>query len=169
MSVTSGRHDFDDTFSHGQNAGVERAAAKIKDQHDLVLELVHAVRQGGGGGFVDDPEDIQSSDPAGIPGRLALRVIEVRGHGDYGLSDRLAEVIARVVDELAQHLGGDLLVGVLLAVDLEPSRIVGAGYDIEGDGLELAAHLVVLTADERFVIDGALQFKIACRAASCPC
>jgi hypothetical protein len=28
---------------------------------------------------------------------------------------------------------------------------------------------VVLTADERFVIDGALQFKIACRAASCPC
>jgi len=160
MRVTGGSHHLDDPFADRQDADIERATAKVEDQHRFVLELVHAVRQSCCGGLVDDAEYLQTSYPSRILGRLALRVVEVGGHGDHGLGDPLTEVLACVVDQLAEHLRRNLLGGVLLAMDVKPYGAVGPGHDIEGDGIELAGYLVVLATHEPLRgVDGALRVQ----------
>ena len=117
--VAVGRLDLDDALTDLQQRDVEGAATEVEDQDGLLLlALVQAVGQGRGGGLVDDAQDLQARDLAGLLGGLALCVLEVRGDGDDGLGDRLTEVGLRVALELLQHARADLLGGVLLAVDV---------------------------------------------------
>src|SRR5690606_21927686 len=81
---------------------VEGAAAEVEDEDRLVLLLVETVRQGGGGGLVDDSKHVQAGDLTGLLGRLALRVVEVRGNGDHRVGDLLTQVRLRVLLELLQ-------------------------------------------------------------------
>ena len=104
-------------FQHGH---VEGAAAQVVHPDLLVLLLlVHAVGHGGGGGLVDDALDVQAGDAAGVLGGLALRVGEVGRDGDDRLGDLLAEVGLRVVAQLLQDHRGNLLRGVVFAVDAD--------------------------------------------------
>ena len=106
----------------------------------LLLEPVGERR---GGGLVDDAQDLEAGDLAGLLGGGALRVVEVGGHGDDGLGDGVAEVGLGVALELHQRAGRDLLRGVRLAVDVD--RPVGAHVALDradraigvGDGLAL--------------------------------
>ena len=71
-------------------------------------------------------------DLARVLGRLTLRVGEVGGDGDDRLGDLLAEILFRIVFELGQDHCGDLLRGVLLAVDLHSviaAHLSFYGYD----------------------------------------
>ena len=58
---------------------VERAAAQVVDR-DLAVAflLVEAERERGRRRLVDDALDVEARDAAGVLGRLALRVVEVR-------------------------------------------------------------------------------------------
>ena len=123
---------------------VERAAAEVEHEDGLVAgALVEPVGQGGRRRLVDDAQHLEAGDLAGLLGGGALGVVEVGGHGDDGLGDGVAEVGLGVALQLLQHAGGDLLRGVLLAVDVDrpagahvaldgPDRAVGVG-----DGLAL--------------------------------
>ncbi len=82
MVVAGGRLDLDDALADLEQGDVERAATEVEDQDGLVLALVEAVRERGRGGLVDDAGDVEARDLAGLLGGLALRVVEVRGHGD---------------------------------------------------------------------------------------
>src|ERR687891_356651 len=64
---------------------------EVEDEDRLVGLLVEPVRERGRGRLVDDAQDVESGDLAGVRGRLALRVVEVRGNGDDRVRDRLAE------------------------------------------------------------------------------
>ena len=86
-------------LEHGH---VERAAAEVEDEDRLVGLLVEAVRERGGRRLVDDAEDVEAGDLAGVLRRLALGVVEVRGDGDDGVRDLLAEVRLRVRLELLE-------------------------------------------------------------------
>ena len=127
---------------------VEGAAAEVEDQHGLLALLVEPVGQRGRGRLVDDPQHLEPGDRAGVLGRLALRVVEVRRHGDDRLGDLLAEELAGVVGQLAQDQRGDLLGRVLLAADLEAHGVVRARDDLVGDDLRLLVDLVPLAPDE---------------------
>jgi hypothetical protein len=139
---------FDHAVADVQDAHVEGPAAQVEDQDGLVLLLVQAVGQRGRGGLVDDAEHLEPGDAAGVPGRLALGVVEVGRHGDDGLVDLLAEELRRVLDQLAQDQRGDFLRRVLPALDLEPHRAVGPGNHVERHRVQLAGHLVVAPPDE---------------------
>ena len=72
----------------GQQRHIEGSTSEIEDQHLSGLVLVQAiqtVRQSGGGRLVDDAENIEASNAAGGLGGSALRVVEVRRHGDDSL------------------------------------------------------------------------------------
>eukprot|EP01084_Bolivina_argentea_P109171 195127_1 len=95
MGVTGGGLDLEDASVEGQQGHVEGAATKIEDEDVALLgalNLVEAVGDGGGGGLVDDAEDLHAGDGAGVLGGLALGVVEVGGDGDNGVVDLLAEV-----------------------------------------------------------------------------
>ena len=99
---------LDDALADFEDGDVERAAAEVVDGDGLVLLLVEPVRQRGRRRLVDDAQHFETGDLAGVLGRLALRVVEVRGNGDDGLRDRLPEVVFRGLLELLQHHRGDL-------------------------------------------------------------
>ena len=69
----------------------------------------------------------QAGDAAGVPGGLALGVVEVRGHGDDGLGDLLAEELRRVLGQLAEHERGDFLGGVQSPLTLKRTASSGPG------------------------------------------
>jgi hypothetical protein len=79
LVVAGGRLDLDDAVADLEQRDVEGAAAEVEDQDGLLLlALVEAVGQRGGGRLVDDAQDVQAGDLAGLLGGLALGVGEVR-------------------------------------------------------------------------------------------
>jgi hypothetical protein len=68
-----------DALAELEHGDVERPAAEVEDE-DRVLGafLVEAVREGRGGRLVDDAQDVEAGDLAGVLRRLALCVVEVR-------------------------------------------------------------------------------------------
>jgi hypothetical protein len=78
-AVTGGGLDFEDTFFDCQQRHIESTSTEIEDQ-DVAFAgclLVGTVGDRGGGGLVDDAENIKISDRASILGGLSLRIVEV--------------------------------------------------------------------------------------------
>ncbi len=141
--------DLEDAVAELEHRHVERAAAEVEDENRLVgAFLVEPVRECGRGRLVDDAEDVEAGDLAGVLRRLALRVVEVRGHGDDRVGDRVAEECLRVGLQLLQDHRADLRRRVVLAVDLHADVVVRALDDLVGDDLHLLRDLVVLPAHE---------------------
>ena len=77
VSITSGGLDFEDTLD-GQEGNIESSSSEIVDNDaGFTAFLVETVCDSCGGGFIDDTENLETSDRAGILGRLTLRVVEV--------------------------------------------------------------------------------------------
>ena len=150
--VARGRLDLEDAVADLQHRHVERAAAEVEDEDRLVGVLVEAVGQRGGRRLVDDALDVEAGDLAGVLGRLALVVVEVRGDRDDGAVDGLAEVGLGVGLELGEDHRADLRRAVLLAAGVDARVAVGAGDDLVGDDRLLLAHLGLLAAHE--ALDG---------------
>ena len=127
-----------------QQGHIEGAAAEVEDQDALVfLALLKTVGQRGRGRLVDDAQDVQACDLAGVLGGLTLGVVEVCRAGDDGIGDGLAEVRLGVPLQLHQDLRGDLLRRPLLAVDLDGP--VGAHVTLHGaDGAIDVGHGLTL-------------------------
>ena len=146
--VTRGRLDLEHAVADLEHGHVERAAAEVEDEDRLVGLLVEAVGERRGGRLVDDPLDVEAGDLAGVLGRLALVVVEVRRHGDDGAVDGLAEVGLGVGLELLQDHRADLGRRVLLAAGVHARVAAGAGDDLVRDDRLLLAHLGLFTAHE---------------------
>ena len=134
---------------------VEGAAAQV-EHGDLGVAalLVHAVGEGGGGGFVDDALDVEASDAASVLGGLALGVVEVGRHGDDGFGHVLAQEFLRGLLHLLQDFGGDLRRRELLVIAFDPGVAVGGFDDLVGHHVDVALHHVVLVATADEPLDG---------------
>ena len=91
VAVAAGRAHLDHAVADVEQRDVEGAAAEVEDQHGLLALLVEPVGERGRGRLVDDPQHLEPGDLPGVLGRLALGVVEVRGHGDDRLGHALAE------------------------------------------------------------------------------
>ena len=106
MRVAVGGQDFEDPVLDAENGDVEGAAAQVVDGDQALGELLQAIGERGRRGLVDDPQRLEPRDARGVLGRLALRIVEVCGHGDDRLLDLLAEVVfGRLLQLLEDHRG----------------------------------------------------------------
>src|SRR6201996_7839763 len=81
VRVAVGGDDLEDAFVELEDGDIEGAAAEVVDRDEAVFLFVQAVGKGGGGGLVDEAEDFEAGDAAGVLGSLALGVVEVGGDG----------------------------------------------------------------------------------------
>ena len=153
VRVAVGRDDLDHVLRDLEDRDVEGAASEVVDRDDLLLggaglALAEAVREGGGGRLVDDALDLEAGDTAGVLGGLALGVVEVRGHRDDGLGDRLVEVVLGSLLQLHQHAGADLGRRVHLAADADLGVTVGRAHDLVGHAGDFSLQVIVGHAHE---------------------
>ena len=148
MRVAVGRLHLDDAFADLENRDVERAAAEVVDGDRFVLLLVEPVGQRRRGRLVDDAQDVEPGDLAGVLRRLPLRVVEVRRHGDDRVGHLLAEVVLGCGLQLLKHHRGDLGRRILLAAHLDPRIAVVSLHDRVRHARDLLRDLAVLAAHE---------------------
>ena len=164
VSITGSGLDLEDTVLNGEEGDIEGTTTEIEDENVLLaLLLVETVGNSGGGGLVDDTEDVEASDGSGILGSLSLRIVEVSGDGDDGVLDFLADVGLGDLLHLGEDHGGDFLSGegllLTLVGDLDGRLVVVAGVKLEGPVLHIAldGRIAELTTNQTLgVEDGVL-------------
>ena len=154
VGVAVGGDDLEDALVQLEDGDVEGAAAEVVDGDDSVVLAVEAVGERGGGGLVDEAQDFEAGDAAGVFGGLALRVVEVGGDGDDGLGDGRAEVALGVALELAEDEGGDLRRRVFALADVKAEDFAGLDVFGEMEGEELQLFLNVFKAAAHEALGG---------------
>jgi hypothetical protein len=125
MGVTGSSLDLEDTVVDSQDGDIESTTTEIVDD-DLafLVGLVQTVGEGGGGGLVDDTENVETGDGTSVLGGGTLGVVEVGGDGDDGVGDLLTEVGLGDFLHLAQNHGADLLGGESLLTTANTMSVV---------------------------------------------
>lgn len=78
MSITGGSQNLEDTVIDRQKGNIEGTTTKVVDDDlGFTALLVKTVGDGSSGGLVDDTENLETSDGAGVLGSLTLGVVEV--------------------------------------------------------------------------------------------
>ena len=119
MRIAAGREHLEDTVADFHQGHVERAAAEVVNQDLVAVALIKAVSQRRRGRLVDDTLDVQTRNAAGVLGRLALRIREVRRHGDDRFGNGLAQIALRIRLQLLQDHRADHRGRVGFAVDVD--------------------------------------------------
>src|SRR6266478_963173 len=122
------------TISRGnqfENGNVERAAAEIIDGYFATLLFVEAVGESGGGRLVDEAENFETGDFAGVFGGLALGVVEIGRDGDYSAVHRFAEMRFGPVFELAKDERGDFRRREHLVAEHHADHVLARRIDAE--------------------------------------
>ena len=147
--VARGRLDLEHALAELEHGHVERAAAEVEDEDGLIgAVLVEPVGERRGGRLVDDAQDVEAGDLAGVLGGLPLRVVEVRRHRDHGVGHGLAEIRLGVGLELLQDHRRELRRCQLLVARLDAHVVVGPCDDVVGHHRHLLGHLGLLAAHE---------------------
>jgi len=161
VSVSVRRPDLEDSILDGEEGNIESAATEVEDQNvplGIILP-VKAISDCGRGRLIDDAEDVEAGDGAGILRRLALRIVEVSRDRHNGGLDRLAEVAFGDLLHLRQDHGADLFglefLRLALVLDGDHRLVVGASLDLEGPQLDVVLHDLVgeLAANEPLCVE----------------
>ena len=122
--------------------------------------FIEAIGERRGRGLVDQAQNFEASDAAGIFCGLALRVVEVRGHGDDGLGNLCSEEAFGVAFELAENESRNFrrrecLFAKSDAQDFTGLQVLG---QTEGEELQLFMNVVNPASHEALDrVDGALR------------
>merc|ERR1719486_1555172 len=158
VRVAVRRHNLEDPVVDREQRHVECAAAEVVDEDVLLRLLVETVRDGRGGRLVDNPKDLKAGDRSGVLRRLALRVVEVRRHGDDGVLHLLAKVVLSRLLHLGEHHRRDVFRHELLRLALHlhrDHRLAALVDNVEREELLVALHrlLIVLAADQALHVE----------------
>ncbi len=119
QTVVSGcGKNFGNAVAHFNNGNVESTAAKVVNHNGLILFLVNTVGKSRSRRLVDDTSYGKTRDLSRVLCGLPLSVGEVSGNCDNSFCNGVMEISLRVRFKLLEDHCGDLLRGVLLAVNV---------------------------------------------------
>lgn len=156
VSVTGSGNDLENSIIDSEDGDVESTASQVEDENvGLVCLAVEAVSDGSGSGLIEDSDDVEACDGAGVLSGLTLGVVKVGGNCDDGVDNLLAEVSLGDVLHLGEDHGTDFLRGKYLALAALFDLDVRLGFPV--DDFEGQEFFVVLdglvgefAADETF-------------------
>ncbi len=166
--VAVGRLHFEQAVVDFQDGHVEGTAAKVIDRDGLGVVLVQTIGQRRRGRFVDDPQNFQAGDLAGVLGGLTLGVVEVGRNGDDRLGHFLAQIGLGGFFHLLQGEGRDLRGRVFLTFHFDPCVAVATVNDLVRNNLLvlLDRRIVSATTDQAFHSENGV-FRVGDRLAFC--
>ena len=93
VGITSGSFDFEHSFVDGKERNIESSSSQIEDKNVLftMALLVKTISDSSSSRFVDDPENIQTSNWSSILCGLPLVIVEISGDSDDCIFAVLAE------------------------------------------------------------------------------
>ena len=149
MRVAIRCQDFEVAIARDlEHRDIECAATEVVDDHLLFLLFVKTVRKRGCGRLIDDTNDFETGNFSGFLRRLALVVIEVRGHSDDCLAHSLTEVRLGVFLQFHEHLGAHFLRKHILAICHNRRAAFLACFDIKRHVVGIFLYLVETVSDE---------------------
>jgi hypothetical protein len=154
MRVAVGGDDFENAVMQLEDGNVEGAAAEVVDRDDAVLFLVEAVGERRGGWFVDQAQDFEAGDAAGVFCGLTLCVVEIRRNGDDRFRDRAAEETLGAAFELAKNERGNFWRSERLVAEFDSEHFSGLHVFGEAEGEEFQFFLNVFDAASHEAFDG---------------
>jgi hypothetical protein len=150
VGVTVGGLDLEHTLLDLQNGDIESTTTQIIDGDNTVGLLLQTIGKRSSGGFVNNTENVQTSDLTSVLGSLTLRVVEISRDSDDSVLDGLAEVVLSSLLHLLEDESTNLRWRVLLTTSLNPGIAVGVLNDLVGDLLDVTLDLGIgeLATDE---------------------
>ena len=172
VRIAIGRLHLEDAVAQLENGDVEGASAEIVDGDGAFFGAIEAVSQRRGGGLVHQPQHVEARHAARIFGGLALRIVEVCGHGNHSLRNRAPKEALGIALELAQNVCRNFRRRKTQLAQLDArdfSRFDVAGKT-EGEKLQLRPDLFEVAAHQTLDgIDDALRRfdeRFACAVAN---
>ena len=104
VRVPVGGLHLEDAVAQLEDGDVKGASAEIVHGDGAFFGAIKPVGQRRRGGLVDQTKHFKSGHAARVFGGLALRIVEVGGHGDHRLRDRGAKKALGIALELAQNV-----------------------------------------------------------------
>ncbi|KAI8129334.1 hypothetical protein FF38_14239 [Lucilia cuprina] len=94
MGVTSSGLDLEDAVVNGEDGYIKSTTAQIENENITFASglFVETVSDGSSGRFIDDTQNIQTSNGTSILSGLTLRVIEIGWHSDDSICNWFAQV-----------------------------------------------------------------------------
>src|SRR5690625_8997 len=152
--VAIGGFHLEHAIPNLEDRNVEGAATQIVNCDRSALLLFEAIGKRSRGRLVDDAQDLEPRDLAGVLCGLTLRVVEVGRNGNDRLLDLLAEEALGGFLHLLEDVGRNLAGAVGLALYLDPGVAVGALDDLVGDKLLVLRDRRVTVAPPDQALDG---------------
>lgn len=92
MGVSCSSLDFEHSFFNGKKGDIESTTSEIENQNVLftLLFLIKSIGNSSGGGFINDSQNVDSSNDTSILSGLSLRIVEIGGNSDDGILDGLS-------------------------------------------------------------------------------
>lgn len=88
MGVSGGCEHFEYATFDGEQRNVKGSSTEIVYKNSrLGSILIETIGEGGGGGFIQDPQNIKTGNCTSVLGRSALGIVEIYGQGKYGRSN----------------------------------------------------------------------------------
>ena len=148
------RFHFEQAVVDFQNGDIEGTAAKVIDRDGFGFFLVQTVSQSRRCGFVDNAQHFKAGNLACVFGRLALRVVEIGGHGDDGLGDGFTQIRLGGFFHLLQDDRRNLAGREFLTARFHPSIAVATADNFVGQVFQVFGQHRIIRAATDQALDG---------------
>ena len=114
-----------------EDGDVEGAAAEIVDRNVAALLFMQPISKRRRSRLVDQAQNFQTSELSGVFGRLALRIVEIGGHGNNRAIDAFAEIGFRPIFQFAQNERGNFRRREKLVAEANANDVFARRIDAE--------------------------------------